>query len=93
MRDNDQCYHKNTPHASIKCNRVLSKKKYDCLCLSLWGCILKIFHLMYFRCHAGFTLKEAKERMGLLSTDKVSCNSNLHYTHEIHFSVMVCVNW
>ena len=55
--------------------------------------MLKIFHLMYFRCHAGFTLKEAKEHMGLLSTDKVSCNLNLHYTHEIHFSVMVCVNW
>ena len=46
-----------------------------------------------FRCYAGFTLKEAKEGMGVLFTDKVSCNSNLRYTHQTHFSVMVCVNW
>ena len=31
--------------------------------------------------------------MGVLFTDKVSCNSNLRYTHQTHFSVMVCVNW
>ena len=52
-----------------------------------------MFHQWFFRCHAGFTLKEAKERMCLLSTDKVSCNSNLRYTHQTHFFEMVCVNW
>ena len=46
IRDNDHFYHKNTPHASINCNRVLSKKNYDCLCLSLWSCINSCLDVM-----------------------------------------------